>query len=321
LPHADGWYQKKHGEEAHDKLPVPTTSAPGGKVSQDFGAGFHVAPGRPVDAEAYDQWTGRWSRLFVPSVLAAAELTPGFCVLDVSTGTGEAARAALPIAGSSGMVVGADISLAMLHAAQGRLRAPTFSPVAADGQALPFADRSFDAVICHLGLQFFPDPSLGLGEFRRVLRPGRSLGLCVISGPERAPMWGVLADAVGRRRPQLRETLHLSFALADPRQLERLLLQAGFRDVRVRLETHEGRFESFDEYWWPIEAGVGSIPQAYLMLSEAERRMVRDEVRARLSPFESPAGLRMSVEMLIGHGRADDTWRPAARLPESYRSR
>jgi ubiquinone/menaquinone biosynthesis C-methylase UbiE len=272
-------------------------------MDENFGAGFHVAPGKPVDAEAYEQWTGRWSRLFVPSVLAAAELSAGLRVLDVSTGTGEAALAALPMVGS-GAVVGADISLAMLHAARARLQAPAFWPVAADGQALPFADRSFDAVVCHLGLQFFPDPSRGLGEFRRILRPGRSLGLCVISRPEHAPMWGVLADAVARRRPELRETLHLSFALADPQRIESLVRQAGFREVRVQPEAREGLFASFADYWRPIEAGVGSIPQAYLMLAEAERREVRDEVRARLSRFETSAGLRMRVEMLIGHGRA-----------------
>jgi len=273
-------------------------------MSQDFGAGLHAPPGRPVDAEAYEQWTGRWSRLFVPSVLAAAELSPGFRVLDVSTGTGEAALAALPMVGPSGEVVGADISAAMLHAARARLQEPAFWPVAADGQALPFADQNFDAVICHLGLQFFPEPSLGLSEFRRVLRPGRSLGLCVISGPERAPMWGVLADAVGRRRPELWKTLHLSFTLADAQRLETLLRQAGCRDVRVQRETRDGLFESFADYWRPVEAGVGSIPQAYLMLSETERWEVRDEVRTRLSSFESDTGLRMSVEMLIGHGRA-----------------
>jgi hypothetical protein len=55
----------------------------------NFGAGFHVAPGRAVDASAYDRFTGRWSRLFVPTVLAAAELAPGYRVLDVSTGTGK----------------------------------------------------------------------------------------------------------------------------------------------------------------------------------------------------------------------------------------
>jgi ubiquinone/menaquinone biosynthesis C-methylase UbiE len=272
-------------------------------MREKFGAGFHVAPGKSVDAAAYEQWTGRWSRLFVPSVIRAAELSPGFRVLDVSTGTGEAALAALSTTGASGIVVGADISIAMLEGARARLQAPMFWAVAADGQALPFTDQSFDAVICHLGLQFFTNPSLGLREFCRVLRPDRSVGLCVISTADRAPMWGVLADAIGRLRPKLWKTLHLSFALDDSQRLESLLLQAGFDDVRIEAETRESRFESFEEYWTPIESGVGSIPQAYLMLSNSERRRVRDEVRARLSPFEWGSGLRMSVEMLIGHGR------------------
>jgi ubiquinone/menaquinone biosynthesis C-methylase UbiE len=273
-------------------------------MSESFGAGFHVAPGRAVNAEAYEQWTGRWSRLFVPSVIAAANVSEGFRVADVSTGTGEVAREVLPIAGTSGMVVGADISVAMLEAARARLQALQFWPVAADGQAMPFADATFDAVICHLGLQFFPQPAVGLSEFHRVLRRGRKLALCVISVADRAPMWGVLADAIGRLRPGLWETLHLSFALGDPGQLESLLVQAGFSEARVERETREDIFPSFDDYWAPVETGIGSIPQAYLMLSDTERRMVRDEVRARLSRFRSGSGLRMSVEMLIGQGRA-----------------
>jgi tRNA A58 N-methylase Trm61 len=78
-----------------------------GSINEHFGAGFHVAPGRAVDALAYDRFTGRWSRLFVPAVLAAAEVAPGWRVLDVSTGTGEAALVMLPIIGRSGLVIGA----------------------------------------------------------------------------------------------------------------------------------------------------------------------------------------------------------------------
>src|SRR5262249_16282341 len=98
---------------------------------------------------------------------------PNQRVLDVSTGTGEAALAALPIVGTSGMLVGADIAPAMLEGARKRLNNPDFHPVAADGQALPFRDGSFDALVCQLGLQFFRDPARGLAEFRRVLRPVR----------------------------------------------------------------------------------------------------------------------------------------------------
>src|SRR5215471_14628497 len=272
-------------------------------MSTGFGAGFHAAPGKAVDASAYDRWTGRWSRLFVPALLAAAAVEPRYRVLDVSTGTGEAARMALPVVGAEGSVVGADISPEMLTGARARLYGSPFLPVAADGQELPFRDASFDAVVCQLGLQFFPDPARGLGEFRRVLRKDGRVGICVISSPDRAPMWGNLAGVLSRFLPELRDVLFLSFVLHDPRRLEAMLVDAGFRGVHVERTTREDSFESFEEYWEPIEAGVGSMPQAYLRLAATDRRAVREQVQLRLSRFESNGKLRMSVEMLIGGGR------------------
>jgi ubiquinone/menaquinone biosynthesis C-methylase UbiE len=273
-------------------------------MSVGFGAGFHAAPGKAVDASAYDCWTGRWSRLFIPAVLAAAAVEPGCRMLDVSTGTGEAARMALPLVGTEGVVIGADISPAMLTSARIRLNGSPFVPVAADGQALPFRDTSFDAVVCQLGLQFFPDPVRGLGEFRRVLRTGGRVAICVISTPDRAPMWGNLAEVLSRFLPELRDVLFLSFALHDLNRLEAMLVEAGFHDVRVERTTREDSFESFADYWEPIEAGVGSIPQSYMRLAAVDRLAVREEVRSRLSRFELDGKLRMSVEMVIGSGRA-----------------
>ena len=273
-------------------------------MSATFGAGFHAAPGKAVDASAYDRWTGRWSRLFIPAVLAAAAVGPGCRVLDVSTGTGAAARMAIPIVGAEGVVVGADISPEMLASARAELSRSPFLPVAADGQALPFRDASFDAVVCQLGLQFFPDPARGVNEFRRVLRGGGRVAICVISTPDRAPIWGHLAEVLSRHLPDLRNVLFLSFALQDPNLLEAMLVDAGFRDVSVERATREGSFDGFADYWQPIEAGIGSIPQTYLRFSAMDRRAVQEEVRSRLSRYESDGKLHMSVEMLIGSGRA-----------------
>jgi ubiquinone/menaquinone biosynthesis C-methylase UbiE len=269
-----------------------------------FGAGLHAAAGRPVDAAAYERYLGRWSRLFVPAVLAAAEVASGDRVLDVATGPGEAARRALSLVTPAGRVIGADISPAMLTAARARLDDRSFQPVAMDGHALAFRDGNFDAVVCQLGLQFFPDPARGLAEFRRVLRAGGCTAVCVISTPDRAPMWGVLAEALSRQLPEQRETLHLTFALADPERLAHLLKMAGFRDVRVQRETRQGTMASFADYWAPIEAGTGQLPQAYLALPASRRQAVREEVEARLAAFETNGRLAMTVEMLIGAGRA-----------------
>jgi len=174
--------------------------------------GLHVAPGRAANVSAYDRWIGRWSRLFLPMVISAAEVREGFRALDVSTGTGEAALMMLPTVGASGLVIGADIAPAMVVAARDRLKDASFCPVAADGQALPFQSDTFDAVICQLGLQFFPDSVRGLAEFRRVLRPGCRASVCVISTSNLAPMWGILADVLSRFAPDQRDLLYLSFS-------------------------------------------------------------------------------------------------------------
>jgi ubiquinone/menaquinone biosynthesis C-methylase UbiE len=273
-------------------------------MSTSLGRGFHAPAGKPVDSLAYERWTGRWSRMFVPTVIAAAQVAPGDRVLDVSTGTGEAALVALQAVGASGLVIGVDIAPAMLARARERLTDPSFCPVGADGQALPFRDASFDAVTCQLGLQFFPDPARGLAEFRRVLRPGASAGVCVISTPDKAPMWGILAEELGRRLPAQRPMLNLSFSLADQSRLYALFASAGFRDIAIEHVERHDAVESFDAYWEPIEGGVGSIPQMYLTLSEADRRGAREEVKRRLSRFEVDGKLVLSVEMLIGRGQA-----------------
>ena len=128
--------------------------------------------------------------------------------------------------------------------------------------------------------------------------------MCVISHPDRAPMWGFLAEAIARRLPDKRDILMASFALADAKRLEKLFTGAGFVNVRVRREVRGGTMKSLDEYWHPILAGIGSIPKVYLMLEERERRDVREEVSARLSEFMAGNELHMSVEMLIGDGQA-----------------
>jgi len=95
-------------------------------------------------------------------------------------------------------------------------------------------------------------------------------------------MWGILGEVLTRFRPEHRNVIQLSFALSDRKRLETLFTSAGFQDIRVEREIREDVIASFDDYWDPIKAGTGSQPQVYLTLSEVDRRLAREEVRARL---------------------------------------
>jgi ubiquinone/menaquinone biosynthesis C-methylase UbiE len=120
-------------------------------------------------------------------LLRAAHVAPGMRVLEIATGTGLSAEAALVAVGPTGHVTAADISTAMVRKAAARLgNTPNVSVTVEDGQALSFSDESFDAVLCNLGLMFFPDPVRGLSEFRRVLRPGGRAAVSVNTVVERS---------------------------------------------------------------------------------------------------------------------------------------
>src|SRR6266480_1610250 len=108
---------------------------------------------------------------WVPVVLDSAQLREGQSVLDVACGTGAVAAGAAARVGATGAVTGVDNNPGMLAVASARSRHEVRWQEA-DAQMLPFPDRSFDRVICQLGLQYFPDRLAAVREMHRVLHPG-----------------------------------------------------------------------------------------------------------------------------------------------------
>src|SRR3712207_4632067 len=161
------------------------------------------------------------TRRIIPALLRAARLAPGMRVLDIATGTGLAAEAAADVVGASGHVVAADISPAMLDWARERLGAlPNVSLSVEDGQDLGFRAGRFDAVLCNMGLMFFPNPVRGLSEFRRVLRPGGRATVSVSTTPERSPINRVLV-VIGWHVPSKAAEAARLFSLGDGARLDR----------------------------------------------------------------------------------------------------
>jgi SAM-dependent methyltransferase len=93
-------------------------------------------------------------------------------VLEIAAGTGVVTRALASALPASVTVVATDLNQAMIDQA---MTIGTSRPVEwrqADAMQLPFADGSFDAVVCQFGVMFFPDKAKAFAEVRRVLAPG-----------------------------------------------------------------------------------------------------------------------------------------------------
>jgi ubiquinone/menaquinone biosynthesis C-methylase UbiE len=106
----------------------------------------------------------------------AVDLRADWRVLDVATGSGNAALAA---ARRGCDVVGIDYVPALL--ARGRRRAEAegldIDLVEGDAESIPFPDASFDAVLSVYGAMFAPDHEKTFAELARVCRPGGRIGL------------------------------------------------------------------------------------------------------------------------------------------------
>ena len=168
-------------------------------------------------------------------------------VLEIAAGTGVVTRALASLLPASASIVATDLNQAMLDQAAA---VGTSRPVEwrhADAQQLPFADASFDAVVCQFGAMFFPDRAKAYAEARRVLRDGGIYLLAVWDRIEDNEFADVVTTALEPLFPAnpprfLRRTPHGYF---DTATIERDLALGGFtRTVDLTTVAERSRADS-----------------------------------------------------------------------------
>jgi ubiquinone/menaquinone biosynthesis C-methylase UbiE len=156
-------------------------------------------------------------------------LAPG-SVLEVACGTGVVTRELAAVLPEECTIVATDLSEAMVaHGQQvGSTRPVTWRQ--ADVMALPYAEGSFDAVVCQFAVMFFPDRVAAYREIRRVLRPGGAFLFNVWNSIEQNEFADVVTKAVGALYPEdpplfLARTPH---GHGSPAEINSELKDAGF---------------------------------------------------------------------------------------------
>ena len=111
-----------------------------------------------------------------PRLVEACGIGPAMDVLDVASGTG---NAAIPAAQAGATVTASDLTPELFDAGRARADAAgvTLEWVEADAENLPFADQSFDVVMSSIGAMFAPRHQAVADELIRVCKPGGTIGM------------------------------------------------------------------------------------------------------------------------------------------------
>jgi ubiquinone/menaquinone biosynthesis C-methylase UbiE len=189
-------------------------------------------------------------------------------ILDLGCGTGIVARVLRERLGGAANIVGIDKSPPMIEKA--RSIAPEIDFRLGNATELPFADGSFDLVLCQEMLQFVPDRLAALREVRRVLTPGGRFLTSTWRPRSEQPFHEALGRVAERH---LGRSNDARFSLDGP-ALASALIEAGFSDVRVETVSLTERFSEFSAR---MNATVAGFDLSALSEAEKERRFAAIE--------------------------------------------
>jgi len=253
----------------------------------------------------------RYERVLVPAIfspwaadlVALAKLRPGERVLDVACGTGVVGRLAAERVGPKGHVTGLDLNESMLEVARSQpipAGAAGVAWVQSSALAMRVPDSSFDVVLCQQGIQFFPDPPQALREMIRVLVPSGRVFTSVWEGstPYTTAMWSAVERHVGA---DAATTLRKSRAIEDPKALQDLMIQVGFRDVKIIHQTRTARLPAVGDFILRHLAAT-PVAQAVEALSDSARKALSEDAATALRPYADGDGIAFpeTVNVLTG---------------------
>ncbi len=248
--------------------------------------------------DEYDRsWVSVLGR-YAERCVELGDLQPGDRVLDIATGPGTAAFLAAARVGSSGSVLGTDISDNFIEAATQRAAREEAANVRFERHAmeeLGVAADSIDVALCVLGLMFAAPVDAALSEITRVLTPktGRFVA-CVWGRRAKCGFREVFSILSGPLQMQI---CPLFFALGEPGALTSALQSVGMHDVREEHKEVTLHWKDDDDACAAMFDG-GPVAYPYSLFSPEVKEQVAGEYLASLAPYRNGQGFEVPAEFV-----------------------
>ncbi|HKR21913.1 MAG TPA: class I SAM-dependent methyltransferase [Pyrinomonadaceae bacterium] len=244
------------------------------------------------------------------ALIEDARIVEGQAILDVAGGAGEPSLTIAEIVGPQGSVVCTDPIAEMIAAAEIDARDRGLENVQfrqCAGDALPFADGSFDVVVCRLGAMFFPDPLAALSEMLRVVRPGGRVALAVWDKSELNPFCYIITNVLSRHveAPPADPEAPNAFRFAEPGKLVGILEEAGAIDVTDRLLEFDVAAPISPADFWNLRSETSDTLRGKLRkLSGDEQAQIGAEVEDAVREFFPEGQMKFPTRMILVAGTA-----------------
>ncbi len=232
----------------------------------------------------------------IDALLDAARVSARSQVLDVATGAGYVAGAALQ---RGAEVTGADFSVAQVRLARQRYPAASFHE--SDAGNLPFEAGTFDAVVCNYGVLHFPDPDAFFREASRVLRSGGRLAFTVWDIPQETKLFGAVLGAIERHgAPDVGLPAGPNmFLFSDPTACGKAMTAAGFEGCTVTKVPQTWRPSSGEQILDFVTTGTVRTRGALARQRPEAARGIHHAILAALAPFRSATAYEVPMPAVL----------------------
>jgi SAM-dependent methyltransferase len=231
-----------------------------------------------ANAEAYERFMGRWSRLVAPLLVHFTGIPDA-----VDSGTGSLAFSIAKMKVHS-HVLGIDPSKEYVEYANSQNSFPDrVSFQIGDAQQLRFPDATFQTSVSLLVFNFIPDTKEALSEIRRVTKAGGLISAAVWDYGEGMRMLRVFWDAAASVDAAAGKHDEKHMPLCRAGELAQLWKQSGLEHVHEQPLDITMRFESFADYWDPFLLGQGPAGAYVRSIDGDHRRSLRSAVNRQLS--------------------------------------
>ena len=229
-------------------------------------------------------------------IMPFAAAKAGERVLDIGCGAGQTTFLLADAVGVGGHVTGVDISGPLLAVARQKPRT-NVEFIHADAAFHPFKPDC-DLVFSRFGVMFFDAPAEAFANIRKALKPGGRLAF-VCWRPAMDNQWVMLPAGAARdllpAQPPPDPLAPGPFAFADPKRVEAILSEAGFKQVRI--EKLDGRMDlgnDSDHAAFQM-TNLGPLSRALNEADDATRERIRVAVKRELEKIRTPEGIRPGI--------------------------